>query len=285
MFDADRYFDVFVEYAKAAPEDLLVRISVVNRGPEAAPLHVLPTLWFRNTWSQKDGGSKPELKSIGSAGHPLVHAHHTDPLFQESLSDHYLHVDAEVPLLFTENETNHARLFGSPNASPYVKDAFHRFVIDGDAAAVNPARSGTKVASHHVLEVAAGETKTLRLRLTTRVPDASNPAFADFDAVFAERLAEADAFYASITPAAVAQDADRANVLRQALAGMLWTKQYFYYDLDQWLDEHGAGAHCRRRRASGCATPSGRTCTTTTSSRCRTSGSTRGTRPGIWPST
>ena len=118
VFDADRYFDVFVEYAKAAPEDLLVRIRVVNRGPDAAPLHVLPTLWFRNTWSQKGGGSKPELSVLDRPGRPVVCAHHTDPLFQESLADHYLHVDAEVPLLFTDNESNQARLWGTANPSP-----------------------------------------------------------------------------------------------------------------------------------------------------------------------
>ncbi len=249
VFDDNRYFDVFVEYAKAAPEDLLVRITVANRGPEAALLHVLPTLWFRNTWSQPGGGSRPQLRALPGMGHPVVHAHHTDALFQESLSDYHLHVDADVPLLFTENESNNARLFGSHNASPYVKDAFHDHLIRGDAAAVNPAGCGTKAASHHRLQVPAGATQTLRLRLSAGAVAAE--AFADFDAVFAQRLAEADAFYAALTPPAVARDPDRANVLRQALAGMLWTKQYFYYDLDLWLDEHGAGAHLpaqQRRR-------------------------------------
>ncbi len=199
VFDENRYFDVFVEYAKATPDDVLIRISVCNRGPDAAPLHVLPTLWFRNTWSQVGGGSKPTLKRVEFAGHAVAHAHHSDPLFQESLADYFLYCDADVPLLFTENETNNARLFGSANAS--------------------------------------------RLRMTTRVPEDLGQPFADFDAMFAARVSEADAFYGSITPAAVRKDADRANVMRQALAGMLWTKQYFYYDLDLWLDEHGAGGH------------------------------------------
>ena len=145
--------------------------------------------------------------------------------------------------MFTENETNKLRLFGSPNDSPFVKDAFHNAVVHGDMAAVNPAQTGTKMASHHTLDVGAGGTTVIRLRLTTRAPSASTDAFADFDAVLAARLAEADAFYAALTPATVAHDADRSNVLRQALAGMLWTKQYFYYDLDVWLDEHGAGTH------------------------------------------
>jgi hypothetical protein len=243
VFADDRYFDVFVEYAKAAPQDLLVKITVANRGPDPAPLHVLPTLWFRNTWSQAGGGTRPQLKLLEGAGHPVVQAHHTDALFQESLDAYFLHVEGSVPLLFTENETNNLRLFGGQNASPYVKDAFHRFVVQGDAAAVNPAQTGTKVAAHHDLRVGAGQTQVIRLRLSAQAPSTSSDAFADFDAIFAQRLAEADAFYAALTPPTVAQNPDRANVLRQALAGMLWTKQYFYYDLDLWLDEHGAGAH------------------------------------------
>ena len=241
VFDGDRYFDVLVEYAKAGPEDLLIRISAANRGPDAATLHLLPTLWFRNTWSQPGGGSKPLLKALDGGAAAVVHAHHTDALFQQWLPDYYLHVDAAARLLFTENESNNARLFGGQNAAPYVKDAFHRLLVQGEEGAVNPALLGTKVAAHQVVEIAAGQTHVLRLRLSTRAPDAAAPAFGDFDALFAQRLAEADAFYASVTPPAVAADTDRARVLRQALAGMLWTKQYFYYDLDLWLEEHGAG--------------------------------------------
>ncbi len=243
VFDDNRYFDVLVEYAKAAPEDLLVRISVSNRGATAAALHVLPTLWFRNTWSQPGGGSKPVLQAVDLPGGRAVRARHTDALFRESLPEHVLHVEDDVPLLFTDNESNHARLFGGENSTPYVKDAFHRFVIDGETAAVNPALQGTKVAAHHAFELGAGQTRVVRLRLTADDSIRSDAAFEDFDAVFEARQAEADAFYASVMPAAVAADADRANVLRQALAGMLWTKQYFYYDLALWLDEHGAGAH------------------------------------------
>ena len=243
VFDDNRYFDVFVEYAKASPDDVLIRISVCNRGPEAAPLHVLPTLWFRNTWSSPGTGSKPTLKQVAFAGHAVANAHHSDPLFRESLEDYFLYCDADVPLQFTENETNNARLFGSANASPYVKDGIHNFVVHGEAAAVNPAREGTKVAAHYQINVGAAKTEVIRLRLTTRLPEELRKPFADFDAVFAERVNEADAFYDSIMPPAIRKDPDRANVMRQALAGMLWTKQYFYYDLDRWLDEHGAGAH------------------------------------------
>ena len=152
VFDENRYFDVFVEYAKAAPEDVLVRISVFNRGADPAPLHLLPTLWFRNTWSQQGGGSKPILERLELSGHAAVRAHHSDPLFQETLSDRYLYCDAEVPLLFTENETNNAKLFGSANASPYVKDGINNYVVHGDAQAVNPAQRGTKVAPHYHLD-------------------------------------------------------------------------------------------------------------------------------------
>ncbi|MFS8979873.1 glucosidase [Cupriavidus necator] len=241
VFDDNRYFDVFVEYAKAAPEDVLVRISVFNRGRDPAPLHVLPTLWFRNTWSQPGGGSKPSLERVDSSAQAAVRARHSDPLFQESLGEYYLYCDADVPLLFTENETNNARLFGTGNASPYTKDGIDKFIVHGDAAAVNPAQHGTKAAPHYQLNVSGGESKVVRLRLTTQAPGAA--PFNDFDAVFAARLEEADAFYASITPVAIRDDPDRVSVMRQALAGMLWTKQYFYYDLGLWLDEHGAGAH------------------------------------------
>lgn len=240
VFDDNRYFDVFVEYAKAAPEDVLIRVSVCNRGPEAAALHVLPTLWFRNTWSSSGGGTKPALQKAPLAGHAVIHAHHTDPLFQESLADYFLYCDADVPLLFTENETNNARLFGSANASPWVKDGINNYVVNGEAVAVNPAQAGTKAAAHYQATVGAGETRIFHLRLTRRAPAELARPFADFDTVFQNRLVEADAFYHAITPAAVRKDPDRANVMRQALAGMLWSKQYFYYDLGRWLDEHGA---------------------------------------------
>jgi hypothetical protein len=251
VFADNRYFDVFVEYAKAAPEDMLVRISVCNRGPEAAPLHVLPTLWFRNTWAYQTGAAKPALSRLKVGGHAVAQAQLREAQAAESLPDYFLYCDADVPLLFTDNETNNKRLFGSDNTSPYVKDAFHEFVIRGATAAVNPAQQGTKAAAHYQVRVDAGKTQVIQLRLTTRAPATLGKPFADFDEVFAARLSEADAFYGSITPPSVQNDPDRANVLRQALAGMLWSKQYFYYDLDKWLDEHGAGArlpqHGRRQ--------------------------------------
>jgi len=242
VFDDNRYFDVFVEYAKAAPDDIVIRISVCNRGPEAAAIHVLPTLWFRNTWSWKGGGEKPSLSRAALPGHAAVHARPAEiPLLQESLAEYFLYCDNDVPLLFTENETNHARLFGSANASPYVKDGIDRLLVHGETAAVNAAQEGTKVAAHYQASVGAGKTHVIRLRLTTNAPAKSSKPFRDFDAVFESRACEADAFYQAITPPAIRSDPDRTRVMRQALAGMLWTKQYFNYDLDTWLEEHGAG--------------------------------------------
>jgi hypothetical protein len=238
IFDDDRYFDVFVEYAKAAPEDILIKITVWNRGPDAAPIDVLPTLWFRNTWSWGGGGSKPVLRSQVEGKHRVIHAHHTDPLFQESLEDYSLHCEGRPELLFTENETNHALLFGTPNAGPYVKDAFHNYLVHGRAASVNPALEGTRAAALYPLTVAAGESAVLRLRLVRRDLGGSADPFGNFDTVFQARMDEADAFYESIVPPSTS--ADQALVMRQALAGMLWTKQYYYFDADKWLEEHHA---------------------------------------------
>ena len=238
VFDQDKYFDVLAEFAKGGAEDLAIKISVSNRGPEAATLHLLPTLWFRNTWMWSDPGSKPVLKGVQRNGFSAISAHHTDPIFQESLADYSLYCEGDAPLLFTENESNNERLFGTKNSSPYVKDAFHNFLIHGQKDAVNPAMTGTKAAPHYVLNVGAGETKVVRLRLARAVPEKEARPFAHFDDVFAQRLKEADEFYNSVTPEAVRADPDRALVLRQALAGMLWSKQYFYYDLNVWLREH-----------------------------------------------
>ena len=284
VFADDRYFDVFVEYAKADAEDLLIKYSISNRGPDAATLHLLPTLWFRNTWSWADGGSKPVLQQAAHAEASVIAAQHTDPLFQESLADCFLYCEGNAALLFTENETNNERVFGTPNASPYVKDGINRYVVEGRTDAVNPAGVGTKAAPHYKLTVGAGETQVVRLRLTRTNPGEVGHPFALFDAVFAERIQEADEFYQIITPPSVQADPDRASVMRQALAGMLWTKQYFYYDVNTWLREHRIGDGLWPRCASACAIPNGSTYTTTTSFRCRTSGSTRGMQRGIWPS-
>src|ERR1700735_4664305 len=238
IFNEDHYFDVFVEYAKAGEENIEIKISVANRGPEAATLHLLPTLWFRNTWMWSDPGSKPVLKGQKKNGFSVISAHHTDPIFQESLADYSLYCEGDVPLLFTENESNNQRLFGTNNASPYVKDAFHTFLVQGKNEAINPAMQGTKAAPHYTLNVAAGKTEGVRLHLGRVAASQKTNPFQNFDDVFAARLKEADEFYDGVTPAKVKADPDRAMVMRQAMAGMLWSKQYFYYDLNVWLREH-----------------------------------------------
>jgi hypothetical protein len=240
VFKDDRYFDVFVEYAKAGPEDILVRITAANRGPEPAELHLLPTLWFRNDWSSwiaesNRAAGKPDLKQIKTqAGASVVAAAH--PVLGEFI----LSCEGEVPLLFTENETNHQRLFpGQKNESPYVKDGINNCVVQGDQDAVNPDNQGTKVAAHYRVNVGAGQTQVIRLRLAKSSPDQKGKPFGkQFDEVFADRLREADEFYKSVTPPSVGEDA--ANVMRQALAGMLWSKQFFFFDGDNWLDEHNS---------------------------------------------
>ena len=240
VFNEDRYFDVFVEYAKAAPNDVLIQVTIHNRGPEKAVLHVLPTLWFRNTWSSADGGTKPVLRSVKGAKGAVVHAHHTDPLFQESLPDYYLYCEGAGPLLFTENETNNARLFGGSNPGPYVKDGINDYVVHGQKAAVNPESTGTKASAHYQLAINSRSQQTIRLRLTAAAPTELRDPFGEFDAQFKTRQKEADEFYEAVIPASVKADPDRANVMRQGLAGMLWSKQYYYFDADRWLDEHQA---------------------------------------------
>jgi hypothetical protein len=229
VFDDGRYFDVQVDYAKGGPTDLLARITVRNRGRDEAPIHLLPTLWFRNTWSWGAGSRKPTLRAVEGPT-PCVEARH------DQVGAYWLHVRDEAELFFCENETNTQRLWGVPNASAHVKDGIDRTVVHGDADAVN-AVNGTKVAAHRHALVPGGGEVVLDLRLTTTVPGALDP-FEDFDEVLALRRAEADEFYASVIPASV--DEDRAMVMRQALAGMLWTKQHYYFDLDVWLREHSA---------------------------------------------
>jgi hypothetical protein len=237
VFDEDRYFDVFVEYAKAGPEDILMKITAANRGPEAAELHLLPTLWFRNDWApwiaeSNRAQEKPELRQIAAAaGTSAVAATHS------LLGEFVLFCEGEVPLLFTQNETNNERIFGQKNECPYVKDGIDSYVVHGNQGAVDPEKRGTKVAAHYQVGVGAGQTQVIRLRLSKSPPDQGAHAFGkQFDEVFADRLREADEFYRSVTPTSVSEDA--ARVMRQALAGMLWTKQFFFFDGDNWLDEH-----------------------------------------------
>jgi hypothetical protein len=257
VFDDNRYFDVFVEYAKAGPEDILVRITAANRGPDAAELHLLPTLWFRNDWSSwiaesNRAAKKPNLKQTKApAGTSAVAAKHS------KLSDYCLYCEGDVPLLFTENVTNHERLFpGQKNETQYVKDGINDYVVQGLKNTVNPAKEGTKVAAHYQLKVDAGKSAAIRLRLTTQASAGKTaktksddfPFGQAFDKIMAGRLDEADEFYKSVTPPSVS--ADHANVMRQAIAGMLWSKQFFFFDGDNWLDEHNSNPLHTGYRAS-----------------------------------
>ena len=241
-FDEDRYFDVFIEYAKESPEDILIKITVWNRGPQAATLHVLPTLWFRNTWSWSKDAVRPELKAVDAA--PGARAVEVSC---PHLGKKFLYCHGDATLLFTENETNNERLFGSANRTPYVKDGINNYIVNGRKEAVNPAHTGTKVSADYELTIGAGKSKEVWLRLTDKAPQAlkeayggakANPFGKHFEEVMGSRLAEADEFYKSVIPPSL--DADSALVMRQAIAGMLWSKQFFFYDVNRWLVEHGA---------------------------------------------
>jgi hypothetical protein len=227
VFDDGRYFDVEVEHAKAGPEDILCRITVHNRSADVARLHVLPTLWFRNTWSWGIGEAKPRLARAGSA-YPAVRAEH------DQLGVVYLYAGPEAALLFCENETNAARIFGAEPTTRFAKDGIGEYVLHG-ADTVNPDGAGTKAAAHVRLVVPAGGQSEVLVRLTREGPEKLTEPFAGAAELVARRRAEADEFYDAITPAAVTGDA-RA-VMRQALAGMLWSKQCYYFDVDRWLRE------------------------------------------------
>ncbi|MGH9929942.1 MAG: MGH1-like glycoside hydrolase domain-containing protein [Pyrinomonadaceae bacterium] len=225
VFNDSRYFDVFVEYAKADVEDILISISVANRGPEAAQVNVLPTVWFRNTWAwNHDQEARPILRkndeNVIELDHPV-------------LGQRWLYCEYSPELLFTENETNTQRLFAAANASPYVKDGINDYIVHG-AQTVNPNQVGTKVAANYLLTIAPGETATIRLRLTDKQSKKRTDAFADFDKVFADRVREADEFYDTVIPNHLSDDA--RSVMRQSLGGLLWSKQFYHYVVEQWID-------------------------------------------------
>jgi Mannosylglycerate hydrolase MGH1-like glycoside hydrolase domain len=237
IFDDDRYFDVVAEYAKVTHNDILMLVTAHNRGSEAATLHVLPTLWFRNTWSWGDAAARPSLRAVESSpGIAAVRGTH------DELGEWLFRVDEVATLLFCENETNTERLFGVPNASPYVKDAVDNYLVAGRRDAVNPQSFGTKVAAHHVLELAPYGSASVRVRLTQaddpeREGAGVHPLGAGFARALAARREEADEFYSTVIPATL--EPDEAMVVRQALAGMLWGKQYYEYHVRTWLSEHG----------------------------------------------
>ena len=222
IFDGDRYFDVFVEYAKADVDDILIKITAINRGASEASLNLLPTIWFRNTWSwNKNGTAKPGLRKTKAA---VIELHN-------EVGKRWLYCAGMPELLFTDNDTNTQRLFNFTNGARYVKDGINEYVVHGNQVAVNPEQMGTKAAANYKLVIAPGETATIRLRLT----DQNNEdAFADFEKIFASRIREADEFYQTIIPTQLSDDA--RLVMRQAFAGMLWSKQFYHYVIEQWLD-------------------------------------------------
>jgi hypothetical protein len=228
IFDDERYFDVCVEYAKDSGEDILMQVTVSNRGSEARTLHLLPTLWFRNTWSWNgDEEHKPTLQAIQTSNYTkVIEVNHS------TLGKYWLYARGNGELLFTENETNNERIFGNPNASPYVKDSINDFVVNRNKQAVNPALIGTKAAIHYVLSIEPGATQIIQLRLSN-TPNLTEPLGKNFNAIFAIRKQEADEFYHRVTPFSLSED--MRNVQRQAFAGMLWCKQYYHYIVEDWL--------------------------------------------------
>jgi mannosylglycerate hydrolase MGH1-like protein len=226
VFADSRYFDVEVEYGKADCEDILIQIRVSNRGPETAHLDLLPTVWFRNVWSWNEGEPRPVARVAGGADATCI------ALSEPTYGNRWLHCEGSPDLLFTENDTNTARLYGYPNGA-HTKDAFHRLIVSGDTAAVNPAREGTKAAAWYGLDIPAGGTLTVRLRLNDREPGKGDPLGKTFTTALAQRKREADEFYASVIPTSLSADA--TNVARQAFAGLLWSKQYYHYVVRDWL--------------------------------------------------
>ncbi|MGH7794802.1 MAG: MGH1-like glycoside hydrolase domain-containing protein [Candidatus Binatia bacterium] len=243
IFDDDHYFDVIIEYAKATPEDILIRIEAVNRGVEAAELHLLPTVWFRNTWAWGLDERKPKLRRDPSTE---VAALKLDHFYYGS---RWLYFENNPNFLFTENETNNQRLFSGANEKPHVKDSINDFVVRGVKTAVNPDGHGTKAAGHYVATVPPGEKYTLRLRLSSAAPSGAQALNGTFDAQISQRREDAHDFYRTIVPENIS--ADRQNVMRQALGGLLWSKQFYHYDVNRWLKGDPAGPQPPRERLHG----------------------------------
>jgi hypothetical protein len=224
IFDEDRYFDITVEYAKRTPADILIRLTAINRGGKAAPLHLIPQLWFRNEWSWKPDCTRPGL-SLERRSQAIVARHPT-------LGEYWCYFDGPAEVLFTENDTNAEQLFGAPNAQPYVKDGIHRAIVNGEGTAVNPALTGTKAALRYVRTLEAGESCTVRLRLSAEATLAT-PFDATFESTFEERIADAERFYANLNPFPATDEV--RGIQRTAYAGMLWSKQFYNYVVRDWL--------------------------------------------------
>ncbi len=246
IFREDRYFDVSIEYAKAAENDILIRVTAYNCGPDPALIHLLPTIWFRNTWSwgypsgpMKDVPGLPGMKKMPGRSNAIEADH-------PALGTYYFYAGGQADMLFTENETNYERLFGVPNGSPFVKDAFHRYIIHGETEAVNPLAFGTKACAHYKKIIPVDGRFEIRLRLSESMRE--NP-FYGFNRVFSSRKRETDEFYAQLQSDGM--DVDRKNIQRQAFAGMLWSKQMYYLDMEQWLDGDPGTPPPSEKRKSG----------------------------------
>src|SRR6266550_82370 len=242
IFDENRYFDVFVEYAKGGPDDILIRLEAFNRGPEPAELHLLPTLWFRNTWSWGLDERKPRLRQDVSAEVAAIKLDHY------YYGSRWLYCEGGPQLLFTENETNKSKLFNAENDSPYVKDGINDYVVRGVKTAVNPEPAGTKTSAHYAASVPPGKSFTIRLRLTPVSPTSGKPLDGEFEKIFTSRRAEADEFYRTVIPAVAT---DEKTIMRQALGGLLWSKQFYHYDLNRWLKGDPAGPEPPQERLNG----------------------------------
>ena len=242
-FDENRYFDVFIEYAKATPDDILVRIQAINRGPESAPLHLLPSIWFRNTWAWGLDARRPRLHRDATAEIAAINLNHY------YYGKRWLYCENDPELLFTENETNHSRLFNAENAARFVKDGINDYLIHKASNSVNPESSGTKAAAHYSAVLQPGASFTARLRFSNLSPTASEALDGKFDQVVAQRRDDAEEFYRSVIPQNTSPD--RRNIMRQALAGLLWSKQFYHYDVDRWLKGDPGGPEPARERLKG----------------------------------
>jgi hypothetical protein len=273
VFAQDRYFDIVVTYAKSTTDDILIRITATNRGLEPAELHLLPTLWFRNTWSWEHDGVRPTLR-VGKPGndYAVLEAEHA------SLGSRWLCCEGTPQVLFTDNDTNLQRLYGAVNPTPFVKDGINDYVVHGRREAVNPAQVGTKAAAYYRLTLDAGQDATVHLRLCDTSPHA-NPFGQPFEDMLTQRRSEADAFYAPVIPSTLSDDA--RSVMRQAFAGLLWSKQFYHYDVSRWL-RGDPTAPPRPSSTSMGAIATGNISTMKTSSPCPTSGNIPGTPPGTW---
>ena len=242
IFDENRYFDIFVEYAKGGPDDILIRLEAFNRGPEPAELHLLPTLWFRNTWSWGLDERKPRLRQNVSAEVAAIKLDH------HYYGSRWLYCEGSPQLLFTENETNKSKLFNAENDSPYVKDGINDYVVHGVKTAVNPEPAGTKTSAHYTASIPPGKSFTLRLRLTPVSPASGKLLDGEFEKIFTSRRDEADEFYRTVIPDVAT---DEKTIMRQALGGLLWSKQFYHYDVNRWLKGDPAGPEPPQERLNG----------------------------------